>query len=144
MNGMIFQKTNKKKDSTPHTEHFILTFCLQECWHHLNSAGILPSASWARFIFFTAFFYVCSGETLKVHESTRTSCYFPKELVKPPTDTSSAKLHDDLQLVNKLTTRLIYFRHFCHVSLVFTSGKIRTFDFPHSDTIRTNAVNCTV
>lgn len=109
MNGMIFQKKKKKKDSTPHTEHFILTFCLQECWHHLNSAGILPSASWARFIFFTAFFYVCSGETLKVHKSTRTSCYFPKELVKPPTDTSSAKLHDDLQLVNKLTTRLIYF-----------------------------------
>lgn len=59
MNGMIFQK-----DWTPYMEHFILTFCHQDCWHH-DSAGILPSASWAWFIFFTTSFYLCSGETLK-------------------------------------------------------------------------------
>lgn len=34
-------KKKKKKDSTPLMEHFILTFCLQECWHHLNSAGVM-------------------------------------------------------------------------------------------------------
>lgn len=50
MNGMIFQR-----DWTPHMERFILTFCHRECWHHLNSAGILHSASWARFIFFHYF-----------------------------------------------------------------------------------------
>ncbi len=93
MNGTVFQK-----DWTPHMEHFILTFYHQECWHHLNSAGIPPSASWAWFIFFTTFFYMCSGEALKVHKSTRMSCYFPKEFVKPPKDTLSTrgKLHDNL------------------------------------------------
>lgn len=64
----------------------------------------VPRASRGRFIFFTTFFFVCSGETLKVHKSTRMSCYFPKQLVKSPTGTSTAreKLHDDPKLSNKL------------------------------------------
>lgn len=102
VNGMIFQK-----DWTPRMEHFILTLRHQECWHHLNFAVILPSASWAWFIFFTTSFYLCSDEILKVHKSTRTSCYFPEDFVKTPADTSSGreKLHDNL--ATKITTLTI-------------------------------------
>lgn len=130
MNGMIFHK-----DWTPHVEHFILTFCHQECWHHLNSAGILPRASWARFIFFTTF-YLRSGETHKAHKSTRISRYLTKELAKPPTDTSSAreKHHDDLS-ANMLLNSVKF--QPCRIG--FIGSEIRKLSVRHPD--QTNTVH---
>ena len=82
MNGVVFQK-----DCSPYMEHLTLSSRHQECLHHLNSAGILPSASWAWFMFL---FCLCSSETLKVHEGARTTrglfiCRRRKQVRRPAT-----------------------------------------------------------